>query len=79
LACALASEFRFVSSFKPSKLLLISMADKKKPCDLCGLPVEIEGFTLLTKEGKKDFCCEGCQGIYEMLNEDNLLPDESKK
>lgn len=55
------------------------MADEKKPCDLCGLPVEIEGFTLLTKEGKKDFCCEGCQGIYEMLNEDNLLPDESEK
>jgi len=55
------------------------MADEKKSCDLCGLPVEIGGFTLLTKEGKKDFCCEGCQGIYEMLNEDNLLPDESKK
>jgi len=66
-------------ALNPQIFLFIPMADEKKSCDLCGLPVEIGGFTLLTKEGKKDFCCEGCQGIYEMLNEDNLLPDESKK
>lgn len=52
------------------------MADEKKPCDLCGLPVEVTGFTLLTKEGGKTFCCEGCQGIFQMLNEDSLLPEE---
>jgi len=52
------------------------MTDQKQSCDLCGLPVEVSGFTLLTKEGKKTFCCEGCQGIFQMLNEENLLPEE---
>lgn len=51
------------------------MATENDSCDLCGLPVEITGFKLLTKEGEKKFCCEGCQGIYQMLNEDNLLTD----
>ena len=55
------------------------MADEKKLCDLCELPVEVEGCTLLTKKGKKEFCCEGCQGIYQMLNEDTLLPEETQK
>ncbi|MDC9728828.1 MAG: heavy metal translocating P-type ATPase metal-binding domain-containing protein [Methyloprofundus sp.] len=54
------------------------MADEKKPCDLCGLPVEVTGFTLLTKEGGKTFCCEGCQGIFQMLNEDSLIPEEEE-
>ena len=53
------------------------MADEKKSCDLCGLPVEIEGFSLLTKAGKKEFCCEGCQGIYQMLNEDEILQNNA--
>ena len=53
------------------------MADDKKSCDLCGLPVEITGFTLQTNEGIKEFCCEGCQGIYQMLNEENLLPEQA--
>jgi hypothetical protein len=51
------------------------MRDDKQSCDLCGLPVEVSGFELQTKEGEKRFCCEGCLGIYEMLNEANLLPD----
>ena len=67
------------SRLLPSILLVTFMAEEKKSCDLCGLPVEVEGFTLLTKEGKKEFCCEGCQGIYQMLNEDNLLPEEASK
>jgi hypothetical protein len=50
------------------------MSDDKQSCDLCGLPVEVSGFALQTKEGDKHFCCEGCLGIYEMLNEENLLP-----
>ncbi len=57
------------------------MSEEKKSCDLCGLPVEINGFKLTTKEGQKGFCCEGCLGIYQMLNEENLLPkdiDDSK-
>jgi hypothetical protein len=55
------------------------MSEEKKPCDLCGLPVEVDGFFLLTKKGKKNFCCEGCLGIYQMLNEEHLLPDETNK
>ncbi len=52
------------------------MSEEKKSCDLCGLPVEIDGFKLATKDGQKDFCCEGCLGIYQMLNEENLLPKD---
>ncbi len=55
------------------------MSEEKKSCDLCGLPVEVDGFFLLTKEGQKKFCCEGCLGIYQMLNEEHLLPDETNK
>jgi hypothetical protein len=51
------------------------MTDNKKVCDLCGLPVEVAGFTLKTKEGDKDFCCEGCKGIYQLLNEDQTLSE----
>jgi hypothetical protein len=47
----------------------------KKACDLCGLPVEIAWFTLKTREGDKAFCCEGCKGIYQLLNDDKLLPE----
>lgn len=43
------------------------MTDTKNECDLCGLNVEISGFTLKTKEGDKVFCCEGCKGIYQLL------------
>ncbi|HBA65161.1 MAG: metal-binding protein [Gammaproteobacteria bacterium HGW-Gammaproteobacteria-10] len=54
------------------------MNDTKKACDLCGLTVETPGFTLKTKEGDKDFCCEGCKGIYQMLHEDQILPESEK-
>jgi hypothetical protein len=54
------------------------MVNTKKVCDLCGLPVEVPGFTLKTKEGDKAFCCEGCKGIYQLLNEDQLLPDSNE-
>jgi len=50
-------------------------ADTKKVCDLCGLSVQIPWFTLKTKEGDKAFCCEGCKGIYQLFNEDKLLPE----
>lgn len=33
----------------------------------------------MTKEGLKQFCCEGCLGIYQMLNAEKLLPDENNK
>ena len=53
------------------------MTDTKKVCDLCGLAVETPGFTLKTKGGDKAFCCEGCKGIYQLLNEDQLLPESA--
>lgn len=53
------------------------MKDDKKACDLCGLTVEVDDFHLPTKEGEKKFCCEGCQGIYQMLHEDLILNDNA--
>lgn len=52
------------------------MNENNKQCDLCGLEVEIEGFQLKTVEGLKQFCCEGCKGIYQMLHEEQILADE---
>ncbi len=55
------------------------MTETKKICDLCGLVVETPGFTLKTKEeGDKAFCCEGCKGIYQLLNEDQVLPESGQ-
>jgi hypothetical protein len=52
------------------------MSKEKKACDLCGLTVEVSGFTLKLKNGEqKDFCCEGCKVIYQMLNEDQVLAE----
>jgi hypothetical protein len=42
-------------------------------CNLCGQPVEIDGFLLETKQGSKRFCCAGCQSIYRLL----YLQDET--
>ena len=55
------------------------MNDEKELCDLCSLPIEIKGFELKTKEGHKAFCCEGCKGIFLMLNEDDILEDSDEK
>jgi len=50
------------------------MTDKShKACDLCGLPIESPDFPLNTVNGLKQFCCEGCQGIYQMLHEAEIL------
>jgi hypothetical protein len=38
-------------------------------CDLCGLPLGLQDFTLATPERTFRFCCEGCKGIYQMLND----------
>ncbi|MFM8331026.1 MAG: heavy metal translocating P-type ATPase metal-binding domain-containing protein [Candidatus Methylumidiphilus sp.] len=51
------------------------MTEDYKPCDLCGLPIETPDFSLLTVDGRKQFCCEGCHGIYQMLHEGEILPD----
>lgn len=55
------------------------MSDEEKACDLCGLPVEVKGFSLNTTEGLKIFCCEGCKGIYQMLHEDQLVTENNTK
>ncbi len=52
------------------------MMSDKISCDLCGLPVEIPDFRLETKQGTKQFCCEGCLGIYRMLHEDDIVEQE---
>lgn len=46
-----------------------------QPCDLCQLPIEVPGFELNTTSGPKRFCCEGCEGIYRMLHEDEIVSD----
>lgn len=51
------------------------MREEKLSCDLCTLPVEIPGFRLSTKNGVKQFCCEGCLGIYRLLHEDEIAED----
>lgn len=51
------------------------MSNDKPSCDLCSLPVEIPDFRLQTKGGDKQFCCEGCLGIYRMLHEDEIVED----
>jgi len=53
------------------------MLEEKKLCDLCGLPVEIPGFELVTTQGLKQFCCEGCMGIFQMLNEEIVLANDT--
>jgi transposase-like protein len=55
------------------------MTDTNKVCDLCGLTLEVTGFTLTTKEGHKSFCCEGCKSIFQLLNEDQLIPAASEQ
>lgn len=45
-------------------------------CDLCGLPVEGKTFELRTPGGVLQFCCDGCRGIYRLLNEVEELPEE---
>jgi hypothetical protein len=46
----------------------MATVEYKKPCDLCGQPVEIEGFNLISDKGKQLFCCAGCISIYRLLH-----------
>jgi len=54
------------------------MKSTKSSCALCSQPVQIAGFKLETREGRKDFCCEGCLSIYQLLNEDKLLSNKNE-
>ncbi len=31
----------------------------------------------MTLTGLKRFCCEGCDGIYRMLHEEEILPEQN--
>jgi hypothetical protein len=50
-----------------------NMKENEIKCVLCGLSVEINGFTVNTTEGLKLFCCAGCVSVYRLLNGDKLL------
>jgi hypothetical protein len=44
-------------------------------CDLCALDCGSKPFELATPDRTLNFCCEGCRGIYMMLNEIKEPPD----
>jgi len=50
-----------------------------KNCDLCGLPVEIDGFILRADEGTKSFCCAGCLSIYQLFYTNNPTKENNKQ
>jgi Putative metal-binding domain of cation transport ATPase len=49
----------------------VATVEYKKNCDLCGLPVEIKGFSQVTVKGLLSFCCAGCQSIYQLIYMNN--------
>jgi uncharacterized metal-binding protein len=51
--------------------------EHQETCALCGLAVEIEGFSLTTEAGLQKFCCTGCQSVYHLLNDDGIDLDIS--
>lgn len=44
-------------------------------CDLCGLKIGAQVWTARQAGEEKRFCCEGCKGIWQMLN--NVEDDNS--
>ncbi len=48
------------------------MSDAKEKCALCGLVVEVEGFSVQTTDGIKLFCCAGCLSVYRLLNSNKI-------
>jgi hypothetical protein len=70
---------RYPFSGKPSKSVEVKIVTALKynaDCDLCSQPVEIQGFFLDTREGRKVFCCPGCQSIFQLLERINNTPSE---
>jgi hypothetical protein len=51
----------------------------EQTCDLCGLPVLKDGLYLNVGVKQKAFCCEGCRGIWGMLNPDAIAKDKGRK
>jgi hypothetical protein len=48
-------------------------------CYLCGLPVEIKGFTLMKEQSLLSFCCAGCQSIYQLVYMNTQSIETDKK
>lgn len=45
------------------------MSGSREACALCGLEIETE-VALRTRDGTTvKFCCEGCLGIYRLVND----------
>ncbi|MBW7901416.1 MAG: heavy metal translocating P-type ATPase metal-binding domain-containing protein [Rhodocyclaceae bacterium] len=38
-------------------------------CDLCGLEIGARVWTVRRAGEERRFCCEGCKGIWQMLND----------
>jgi len=53
------------------------MIDANTPCDLCALPVGVKPFNLALPGKTLHFCCDGCLGIYQMLNDIQESPPAS--
>lgn len=53
------------------------MKQSQDYCALCGLPVEIEGFSLETEQKLQKFCCAGCLCMYQLINDQHPEPNET--
>lgn len=47
---------------------------EKEPCALCGLDIE-QVSVLRTRDTVLKFCCEGCLGIYQLVNDVEPVED----
>lgn len=45
------------------------MSEAREACALCGLDIETEVVLRLREGGTVKFCCEGCLGIYRLVND----------
>ena len=57
--------------------------EAKEPCVLCGLDIEGRPYEIKTANTVLHFCCDGCEGIYRLLNdieegEDSTEPKPDK-
>lgn len=45
------------------------MTNPSDPCDLCGLEIGNRPYPLKLRDKTLHFCCDSCQGIYQMIND----------
>lgn len=55
------------------------MQPSESKCDLCQQPAVLKGFEVMTTQGLKTFCCEGCRSIFQMLYVEQILPISEEK